>query len=437
MTLSTQKINQNDSPIKASLSEALLNYRAGNIQKVEAILNIILEENPSCLEALKLLAILSHKNNQFDRAIACYQKIIAQIPNDIGFLIKLSWAYHQQRQFDLAIDVYNQILEIEPDNEYAIWHRALLWLKTGNYSAGFADFENKKNQPYYQDSYLENHQLWDGCSLNGKRILLYHSDDGFGDIIQLIRYVPLVKQQGGEVIVAVPKPLLRLFENVKGIDYLVYLDEPLPKFDVYFPLFSLPYRFQTTLETIPDRFPYLDISALKQKSLNNLVYLPGITPTNNLKIGFVWSSGHRDRNNTNVTAYRDCPLDFFLDLLSIPGISLYSLQVGTWAKEIEQYLPQKELFDLTPQINDFADTALLMSQLDLVIAVDTAIVHLAGAMGIPTWTLLAYDADWRWLVDRDDSPWYPSMKLFRQTDYGNWPSVFTQVKSALQNRLSK
>ncbi len=435
MKILTPETTNNSSLIQASLLEALQNYRAGNIQEVELILNNILQNNPNCIEALKLLAMLYHANNQFDRAIACYQKIIAQIPNDIGLLIKLSWAYHQQRKFDLAINVYNQILEIEPENEYAIWHRALLFLKTGNYLEGFKDFELKRNRPLYRDSYLENYKLWDGSNLNGKRIILYHSNDGYGDIIQLIRYVSLVKQKGGEVIVAVPKPLLRLLKYVKGIDLLVSIDEPLPKSDVYLPLFSLPYRLQTTLETIPDRFPYLDISAIKQQK--NSVCLPRTAQIDNFKIGFVWASGHRDRNNTNVTAYRDCPLNFFLDLLSIPEVSLYSLQVGTWADEIDQYLPQQRLYDLTPQITDFADTAILISQLDLVISIDTAVAHLAGAMGIPTWTLLAYDADWRWLIDRNDSPWYPGMRLFRQIDYGNWQSVFSQVKLALQNHLSK
>ena len=433
MQASIHESKHSKSSLSVLLLEALQNYRAGNTQRVELILNNILRDNPNCLEALKLLGMLSHTNNKFDQAIVCYQKIIAQIPDDINSLINLAWAYHQKQNFDRAINIYDQILEIEPEHDYALWHRGLLLLKKGNYLIGFKDFERRKNHPYYQDSYLENHQLWDGSELNGKKILLYHSNNGFGDIIQLIRYVPLVKQRGGKVTVAVPKSLLRLFRAIEGIDRLVSLSEPLPKFDVYSPLSSLPYCFQTTLETIPDRFPYIKISPSPKNSL----CLPKVAQTNNFKIGFVWSSGHRDRNNTNSLAYRDCPLNFFIDLLSISDINLYSLQVGTWAREIDEFKPKSRLHDLTLQIKDFADTAALISQLDLVISVDTAVAHLAGSMGTPVWTLLAYDSDWRWLIDRNDSPWYPSMKLFRQAEYGNWQSIFTQVKTALKKHLLK
>lgn len=437
MNLSSKEITNYSLRVQDSFNKTLQKYREGDFKEALLILNNILEENPSCLKALKLSAMLAHANNELEQAVVSYQKIISLVPQQIGAYVQLSIVYSQQKNFERVIDLYNQALEIEPNIADIVMRRSLTLLKTGNYLTGFFEFEKRKNSPYYKDSYLQNIPMWDGSPLNGKKILLYHADHGHGDAIQLARYIPLVKQKGGEVVIACSKSLLRLFSYVDDISQLVCSTSKLPKVDVYIPLFSLPYYFQTTVKTIPNSIPYINLPSTEQSQKEDLLCLPEINREIKSKIGIVWSSGHRERNDTIKPCYRDCPLSLFIDLLSISNdISLYSLQVGTWAREIDEFKHKDRLYDLTPQIRDFADTAALISQLDLVISIDTAVAHLAGAMGMPVWTLLAYDSDWRWLIDRQDSPWYPSMRLFRQSEWGNWNDVFVQVKQTLKSYLN-
>lgn len=454
-----------------SFASALQEYKLGNIDNVELILNNILEKDSDCIEAIKLAATLAHTNRNYAKAIKLYKIAIEKDPNNVAIYCQLAKLYEQKNQFEKAVDlyqealilkpekfkinqylayafiklkktksaiiIYNRLLEIEPENVVIKWNRALVYLKNGNYEKGLPEFECRKYIPSFSNSYLPNKLMWDGSDLNGKKILIYQGDDGFGDTIQFIRYVSLIKSKNAKVVFAASKPLLRLFNCILDIEELIPLETNLTSFDIYIPLLSLPYCFETNIKTIPSCFPYINISKLQQTLQTKLPCLPKVEEENEFKIGIVWSSGHRDRHDTIKPCYRDCPLSLFIDLLSISNdISLYSLQVGTWAREIDEFKHKDRLYDLTSQIRDFADTAAFISQLDLVISVDTAVAHLAGAMGMPVWTLLAYDSDWRWLIDREDSPWYPSMRLFRQSEWGNWSDVFVRVKQTLNSYLN-
>jgi tetratricopeptide (TPR) repeat protein len=465
--------------IQEYFNQALIDYRAGNATKAIEWFEKILAQEPECKEALKLMAMLHWRNQNIPKAINYYEQLIKILPNDIDTYNQLAFAcftnkdyeksaFYYQKIIDLgyksatvyqgladslakqnkrqeAIKFYDLALEFEPENATVHWNRALALLKLGNLKEGFIEFEYRKEIPHWRQlsewkGYYLEYPNWDGSSLNGESVLIYYTNEGYGDIFLFVRYAALIKARGGKVFVLSPKPLTKLLKTVEEVTGLVEIEseQDLPEFDIYVSLTTLPLCFETTLETIPANIPYLKVPQSEDGEENKLLNLRELLVNKNFKIGIVWSSGQRERFNADNPYYRDCPLEFFIKLLSIPNVNLYSLQVGRWADEINQYQEEESnLYDLTPYIKDFADTATIISQLDLVIAVDTAVVHLAGAMGKPVWTILAFDADWRWLENRQDSPWYPTMRLFRQPNADDWESVFEEVISALKHHLNK
>ena len=239
-----------------------------------------------------------------------------------------------------------------------------------------------------------------------------------GDTIQFIRYAPLVAEFGGKVIVECQEPLVRLISTVPGIHKIVALGETLPQFDVHAPLLSLPYILGTTLETIPVSNSYLKALESVKIKLDSLA---------KLNVGIVWSGNPENPDNQK----RSCSLKDFLDILDIPDLNFYSLQKGIASHELNDIPDSITVNDISSQLQDFADTAAVVEQLDLIITVDTSVAHLAGALGKQVWLLLCYNPDWRWLLNREDSPWYPTMRLFRQPNPGNWSAVFTRVHNTL------
>jgi hypothetical protein len=259
---------------------------------------------------------------------------------------------------------------------------------------------------------------------------LLHAEGGLGDTIQFIRFASVVKQYGGTVVVECQKPLLRLLEGCSGIDQLVGRGDDIPAFDTRAPLMSLPAILKTSLDTIPTRIPYLLLKpAILQHWQERLTELEGF------KIGINWQGKPSFRDDR----FRSMPLRCFAPLAQIPGIRLISLQKGLGTEqlaEVRDLFPVTDLAaELDQQSGPFVDTAAVMKNLDLVITSDTATAHLAGALGVPVWVALSFAAEWRWLLDRSDSPWYPTMRLFRQRELGNWQSVFEEIKTALCERL--
>jgi tetratricopeptide (TPR) repeat protein len=455
--------------IEQIFSLALQQYKNNNFPETEALLNEILSQNSNCLEALKLRAMLAHRNNHLEQAILDYKRVIDLIPDEVDSYNKLGTIYQQIGQFeasshylqkalalmpqsfktsqllacclskqgklDKAIALFDRLLAIEPSNIAIRWNRGLALLKKGDFPEGLSGFELRKHFPQFS-YFLETPQpLWDGSSVRGKTILLHHGDDGFGDAIQYIRYASLLAERGGRVIFAGKKPLLQLFSGVAGIAQRVELESPLPAFDVYAPLSSLPHYLGTTLETIPAQVPYLHRPTSIKEDGWDLPSLPQPASETRLKIGIVcWESDREILAPAN--RYIDCPLSLFVSLLSVPDISLYSLQWGKWRVKMDEFKHGSRLYDLSAQIPDVTALAALIAQLDLVIGVDSTAAHLAGAMGKPVWTLLEFDADCRWLLNRSDSPWYPTMRLFRQCQQGDWQSVFAQVMPALKQHLA-
>jgi hypothetical protein len=267
---------------------------------------------------------------------------------------------------------------------------------------------------------------WDGGDLAGRTIHL-HAEQGFGDTIQFIRYVVPVAQRGGRIVVECQPELKRLVQMMPSVSHVVTTGEPLVDFDVHCPLLSLPLAFGTTLESIPSQVPYLQAGAEDVSKWSRRM-AGGASP---LKVGLAWSGNKLNRNNHN----RSLALGALAALAAVQETTFYSLQKGEAAHEARNPPAGLDLVDWTDDLHDFADTAGLIANLDLVISVDTAIVHLAGAMGKPVWVLLPFAPDCRWLLEREDSPWYPTMRLFRQTSPGDWASVARRVTEALQSRL--
>jgi hypothetical protein len=265
--------------------------------------------------------------------------------------------------------------------------------------------------------------LWVGSDeITGKTILL-HAEQGFGDTIQFSRYVPLVAARGASVILEVERPLQELMTTLTGAIQIISKGNPLPVFDYHCPLLSLPLAFGTRLETVPSATPYLRASSQAVMNWN-----ARLGPRSHPRIGLAWSGRSTHKNDHN----RSIGLSSLLPLLGFDA-TYVSLQQDVRAAEATVLQERSDLLHFGDQLKNFADTAALMSNLDLIISVDTSVAHLAGALAKPIWVLLPFIPDWRWLLDRDDSPWYPTARLFRQDDTREWGNVIARVHAALHD----
>jgi len=316
-----------------------------------------------------------------------------------------------------AMACFNRALQLKPDFAIAHYNRALLSLLLGDFETGFREYE-------WRWGFLPRRQfsmpLWHGEPLAGKRILL-HAEQGLGDAIQFLRYLPLVAAAGGEVILEVGEPLLRLAQAMPEVSHVLPAGEPPPECDWHCPLMSLPLAFKTRPDTIPARMPYLEVPEAARRKADQLPLAgPG------LRVGLVWAGNPKHKKDRD----RSIPMRMLEGLLNLKGASFFSLQMGAAAEDLAR-ANELGITDLAPQIEDLADTAALIRRLDLVISVDTAVAHLAGALGAPAWVLLPFAPDWRWLLKRNDSPWYPSIRLFRQPWPRDWAAAVDVIQAAL------
>src|SRR2546426_786091 len=364
---------------------------------------------------------------KLEDAIASYRLALALKPDYAEAHKNLGIALWDHGKLAEAIACFRQALALKPDYVHAHAGLGLALLRAGDLSHGFTEYEWRWRVKEFEQQcagLILPQPFWDGSELNGRTILLY-AEQGLGTTIQFIRYAPLVARRGGRVIVACQPELVRLLASVDGTAQVVSERASLPDFDLHAPLLSLPRIIGTTLETIPSQCPYLsppESSSVKVEA----------TPDVKLKVGIVWAGLPIHRNDRN----RSCPLSYFLELAELPGVAVYSLQKQPRATGLGEVTPGMAVNNLSDQIGDWADTAAAICQLDLVLTVDTGVAHLAGALGRPVWVLLPHvGVDWRWMDGREDSPWYPSMKLFRQKVPGDWPSVFARVSGELQTLL--
>ncbi len=372
--------------------------------------------------AWNMLGTTYHCLEKLAEAEACYRQASVLDPDRPTILNNLGAVLHAQGAPQGAAALFRSIIEKYPDNAEAHWNLALALLALGQYQEGWQEYEwrFRKVNPVLEREYRQ--PRWDGSPLQGRTVLLW-CEQGFGDTIQFSRYVPLVAQLGGRVVLECQVPALkRLLCSLEGVTQVVVTDDPLPPFDCHVPLLSLPLLFGTTVENMPAGVPYLhaeqaDIELWRQR----------LGPAAGYRVGLVWFG----RQGQVLNRKRSCPLEMLSPLATIPNLELYSLQVGEGSEQLDNSTIPLTIIDLTGHIRDFADTAAFMGNLDLVITIDTAVAHLAGALGVPTWVLLPYSADWRWLLHRSDSPWYPAMRLFRQSAVGDWSSVVNAITDLL------
>lgn len=430
-------------------------------EKAEAAYKKIISLSPGNSEAVFNLGCCYQNKNDFDHAIELYKKAFEISPETKGALINIgnilnrqgklseSKEYYnkallndvnkaitftnlgvaklEQSSFDEAIEFFNLALEANPEQAETHYNKSHALLLNGNFKEGFDEYEWRIKRKDFILKELKKPFL-SNQSVEGKRILV-HDEQGLGDSIQFVRYLAPLKKAGAYVIYECDSRLLSIFHNLPFIDEIYFrnqLSEDEIDYDYHIPLLSLPKYFNTALETIPCEVPYIKADEALSGEWKKVI---GIHPL--YKVGIVWAGNPKHTGDKK----RSCPLNEFSPIFSVEGIRIYSLQMNFGLEQIQECkLP---LIDLAPYINSFADTAAAIDNLDLIITVDTSTAHLAGAMGKKAWLIIPHLPDWRWLLDRDDSPWYPSMKIFRQDTPGSWAAVFSKITVQLQIEIEQ
>ena len=372
---------------------------------------------------------------RLDRAAdaeALHRRAIALKPEFADAHYNLGVVQHDQGQFEAALASYSEAVRLKPEMVDARWNRAFLLLLTGEFGDGWREHEwrwKRKQQP--PRSFPQ--PQWRGEAADGRTILL-HAEQGLGDTLQFMRYAPMAAVLGLRVVLQVQPQLRRFVDASFGDKMQVIADGDLvPPFDIHAPLLSLPLAFATKLERIPADVPYAKVEPAAAAR-----WRERIGPATARRIGLVWAGSPQHKNDRN----RSIAIERLAPLLDTPGTRWFSLQVGERAGDIARLRADLEsdlavehrdgtVTDLSDGLTDFAETAAAIANLDLVIVADTAVAHLAGALGKPVWVMVPFVPDWRWLLERNDSPWYPSARLFRQPARGDWDSVVSDIRRAL------
>ena len=400
------------------LKLALRYHREGNLDYAKYVYQHVLGIDPQNADALHLLGVSVYQSEQYDIAINLITQAIQIDSTKPLFFTNLGNAFQKQGKLEKSVQAYQKAIQIQPDYADAHFILAMLLLLQGQFVEGWEKYEWRWDSSLQSQKRNFKRPLWDGTSLSGKSILIY-AEQGFGDSIQFARYIDLFPDTA-TIIVACQPELKSLLKSIDRIGTLVTKGEDIPNFDFHAPIVSLPHIFGTVLETIPAKIPYLypdknsDFEILSDDERD-------------LKVGITWAGSPTHINDRN----RSISLNDFKCLLDIEGCEFFSLQVGEHHRDIKQCGYSRIIKDLGKQFTNFHHTASVILQLDLVISVDTAVAHLAGALGKPVWTLLPFVPDWRWMLNRSDSPWYPSMTLFRQRKRGDWHSVFQEIRLTL------
>jgi tetratricopeptide (TPR) repeat protein len=419
--------------LKPAFAEAQSNL--GNVLQAQGKFSEAIDSYRRALELNSNLAQVYHNLGnalqaleKIDEAIVCFRRALdlaSELPethNNLGI------ALQAQCNLDDALACYSRALELKPGYAEAHYNRSMLWLNKADFQRGWPEYEWRFHiRPLKAREIAQ--PLWDGSPL-GEQTIFVHVEQGLGDTFQFLRYAALIKQQNprATVIVECQPALMKFLAGCPGFDYLIAEGDELPAFDVYAPLLSLPRVLATDLETIPGGVPYLfaDPSLVEMWSRK-------MATVRGFRIGVNWHG----RSGQGEFRKRDIPQEHIAALTQIPGVELIRLQHGR-GEQPASGGDRAAMFDPGSDFDTvrgpFMDTAALMMNVDLVITSDTSVPHLAGGLGVPVWLALPYAADWRWLVGRDDSPWYPTMKVFRQRKPGDWADVFERITAEFQAR---
>lgn len=398
-------------------------HQLNRFEEALASLDRALALRPDFAEALSNRGNTLHEMSRFDEALASLDRALLAQPDYPEALFNRGNSLCGLARFDEALASYDRALKLRPDYAEAHYHVALTSLLMGDFDRGWKNYERRwKTEQLRNNKRNFPQPLWLGSNeIAGKTILL-HAEQGFGDTIQFCRYLPWVAQRAAQVVLEAPEPLRDLMATFAGSARIATRGEPLPNFDLHCPLLSLPLAFGTRVNTIPAATPYLCVSAPAIKKWNVKLGL-----RQRPRIGLAWSGRPTHRNDRN----RSIELSALLPILNFAA-EFVSLQRDVRPDDAT-ILGRSNIMHFGEELNDFSDTAALILNLDLVISVDTSVAHLAGALAKPVWVLLPFIPDWRWLFDRNDSPWYPTARLFRQDSGRSWDDVIEHVHSALYN----
>lgn len=399
---------------------------AGAAGEAVALYDRALTVRPDSFEAHNNRGTALRELNRFEEALASYDRALTLKPDYAGALANRANVHADLRRFDEAFAGYDAALKLEPQLNEVLWNAALAHLVLGDLPAGFAKYESRwQNKLAQQNKRQFPRPLWLGeTPLAGKTLLLY-AEQGFGDTLQFIRYATLAAAQGARVIVETQPALKRLVAGVPGVSAVFGQGEPLSAYDLRCPLMSLPLAFGTTLDTIPATLPYL------AAPVDAVARWRACFDGARARVGLVFSGNPEHKNDRN----RSIPLARLAPVVNTPGVRFICLQKDVRPADAATLQQMPQIETVAAELTDFTDTAALIETLDLVVTVDTSVAHLAGALGKPVWLLLPWLPDFRWLLDRADSPWYPSARLFRQPAMGDWDGAIDALAAALAERF--
>ncbi len=412
----------NHPKVHGNLGNALVEM--GRAAEAELHLRKAAHLNPSDPSSLCNLAVFLTREDRSEEAIAYFNTTIKIAPLYVDAWINLGVARLALGDTQGAEDCYRRAIEIAPENPEAHYNLAWVLLLTGRWTEGWQEYEWRwKLEHFSSHRRAFKHPLWDGAPLPGGTLLL-HAEQGLGDAIQFARYVPLAKERCARVIVECHKPLVPLFETLLGADAIIAAGDTLPPFDAHAPFMSLARIFAAAPDATSIQTPYL---AAPSPTPSRLTLPDSKRP----RIGLVWAGSPDNK----IDRHRSISAELFVPLIASVDADFVSLQVGPCAEDISGLPGDRLVFACDGQVRDFSETAAVISQLDLVLGVDTAVMHLAGALGKPVWMLLPFMPDYRWLLGRDDTPWYSSMRLFRQAKAGDWIPLIANVSDKLKQWL--
>ena len=397
----------------------------GQVELAEASLKKAIELDPDYVSAHHNLGKLYSDLGELKQAAEHYRKAMSLEPDNASSQVGLGSVFALQGDIDQAEDCFQQALKVDPKMAQAHFNLSLIHLVRGNLHEGFREYEYRWQTSRFSPISLPQ-PMWNGDTMPGKTLLI-HCEQGLGDTLQFCRYIRLVKQRVGRVVFQAQRSLVPLLRNCHGFDGLIAEGEEPPNFDFQSPLLSLPRIMGTTLNTLPVNVPYLSADPVRVDKWEKI-----LGPKVGIRIGIAW----RGNPSHQCDKERSIPLAAFQSLAEIEGVTLVSLQKAQGSDEVLAMRDRFALVDFGCELDShggaFLDTAAIMKNLDLVVTVDSAPAHLAGALGVPVWLVLSLVADWRWLLDRQDSPWYPTMRLFRQSTAGDWQDVFCRLADQLK-----
>lgn len=424
-----KSLNLNPTYVQAWNNLAIALHQVKKYDESQRCIEKAIELEPGNAESLNNKGLILHAVNHFEEALVLYDEALQINPDYYEAWSNRGVTLHALNRIDEAILCYDHSLRINPNYHEAIFNKGISLLLQGDLINGFLLYNSRWDSESLQSIIggvrSFDQPKWDGGkNINGKTIYLY-GEQGFGDCIQFFRYAELVGNLGANVILEVPKPLLSIASKLTGIAQVICKGENPPYFDFHFPLMSLPVIFKTDINTIPSSQKYINIHSYidkleKWQRILNIKSRP--------RIGLAWSGNPNHKNDQN----RSISLEYLINFLP-NSFEYISLQNEILAKDAATLKESKMILDVSTYLTDFSETAALIDSLDLVVTVDTSLAHLSGAMGKKTWLLLPFVPDWRWLLTRDDSPWYASIKIYRQKKLGDWNGLLQELCTDLNN----